>query len=117
MRRGVLPRGVVTDNRALQAASWTATVSSTDFINTVTPADLIQAGQASCLINALVTTTGSATFTPTPVTVLSGSPQTVVTATSANGDNSVDWDPQIQVSVSSTAVVGTYTAIITQSAS
>jgi hypothetical protein len=83
----------------------------------VTSGDLIQAGNASYLINALVTTTGSATFTPTPVTVLSGSPQAVVTATGANGDNSATWDPQIQVSVPSTAVIGIYTAIITQSAS
>jgi uncharacterized repeat protein (TIGR01451 family) len=107
----------VTDNRALLGGSWTATVSSTDFLNTVTSGDLIQAGNASYLINALGTTTGSATFTPTPVTVLSGSPQAVVTATGANGDNSATWDPQIQVSVPSTAVIGIYTAIITQSVS
>jgi len=107
----------VTDNRALPGANWTATVSSTDFINTVTPADLIQAGDVSYLINALGTTTGSAIFTPTPVTVLSGSPQAVVTATSANGDNSATWDPQIQVSVPATAVIGTYTATITNSVS
>jgi uncharacterized repeat protein (TIGR01451 family) len=107
----------VTDNRALLGASWTATVSSTDFLNTVTSGDLIQAGKASYLINALGTTTGSATFTPTPVTVLSGSPQAVVTATGTNGDNSATWDPQIQVSVPSAAVIGIYTAIITQSAS
>jgi hypothetical protein len=62
-------------------------------------------------------TTGSATFTPTPFTVLSGSPQAVVTATSANGDNSAAWDPQIRVSVPSTAVIGPYAATITNSAS
>jgi large repetitive protein len=107
----------VTDNRALAGGSWTATVSSSNFLNTVTSGDLIQAGNASYLINALVTTTGSATFTPTPVTVLSGSPQAVVTATGANGDNSATWDPQIQVSIPSTAVIGIYAAIITQSAS
>jgi uncharacterized repeat protein (TIGR01451 family) len=107
----------VTDNRALLGASWTATVSSTGFLNTVTSGDLIQVGNASYLINALGTTTGSATFTPTPVTVLSGSAQAVVTATSANGDNSATWDPQIQVAVPSAAVIGTYTAVITQSAS
>jgi len=107
----------VTDNRALPDASWTATVSSTDFTNTVTPVDLILAGDTSYLISTLGTTTGSATFTPTPVTVLSGSPQAVVTATGANGDNSATWDPQIQMSVPSTAVAGTYTATITQSVS
>jgi uncharacterized repeat protein (TIGR01451 family) len=108
---------MVTDNRALPGASWTATVSSTDFIDTVTPADLIQIGHASYVINALGTTTGSATFTPTPITVLSGTPQAVVTATSANGDNSAAWNPQIQVSVPSAAIIGIYTAIITQSVS
>jgi uncharacterized repeat protein (TIGR01451 family) len=107
----------VTDNRALPGASWTATVSSTDFTNTVTPVDLIPPGDASYLVTTLGTTTGSATFTPTPVTVLSGSPQAVVTATSANGDNSATWDPQIQVSVPSTAVAGAYTATITHSVS
>jgi uncharacterized repeat protein (TIGR01451 family) len=107
----------VTDNRALPGASWTATVSSTNFINTMTSADLIQAGRASYLISALGVTTGSATFTPTPFTVLSGSPQAVVTATSANGDNSAAWDPQIRVSVPSTAVIGPYAATITNSAS
>jgi hypothetical protein len=107
----------VTDNRALPGASWTATASSTDFTNTVTPADLIPAGDASYLVNALGTTTGSATFTPTPVTVLSGLPQAVVTATSANGDNSATWNPQIQVAVPIMAVVGTYTAVITNSVS
>jgi large repetitive protein len=107
----------VTDNRALPGAGWTATVSSTDFTNTVTPADLIPVGDASYLVNALGTTTGSATFTPTPVTVLSGSPQAVVTATGANGDNSAAWNPQIQVSVPPAAVVGTYMATITNSVS
>ncbi len=107
----------VTDNRALPGASWTATVSSTDFTNTLTPADLIQAGSASYLINTLATTTGSAAFTPTPATVLSGSPQPIVTATSANGDNTATWNPQIQVSVPSTAITGTYTATITHSVS
>jgi hypothetical protein len=107
----------VTDNRALPGASWTATVSSTDFTNAVTSADLIPAGDVSYLISTLGTTTGSATFTPAPVTVLSGSPQAVVTATSANGDNSATWDPQIQVSVPATAVIGTYTATITNSVS
>jgi hypothetical protein len=107
----------VTDNRALPGASWTATVSSTDFTNTVTPVDLIPAGDASYLVSMLDTTTGSATFTPTPVTVLSGSPQAVVTATGANGDNSATWDPQIKISVPSTAVAGTYTATITHSVS
>jgi len=38
-------------------------------------------------------------------------------ATGANGDNSATWNPQIQVSVPATAVIGTYTATITNSVS
>ena len=63
--------------------------------------------------DALTTTTGTAYTTP----IVSSSPQAVVTATSANGDNSATWNPQIQISVPTTAVIGTYTATITHSAS
>jgi hypothetical protein len=46
---------------------------------------------------------------------VSGTAQTVVTATNVNGDNSAAWSPVIQVSVPSGAVGGTYSAIITHS--
>lgn len=108
----------VTDNRAIVGATWTATVSSTDFTTGgATAAETIPAGDAIYVINTLGTTTGSATFTPTPVTGLSTTSQTVVTATNADGENSAAWDPAIQVSVPSGVVGGAYSATITHSVS
>jgi uncharacterized repeat protein (TIGR01451 family) len=108
----------ISDDRDLTNSSWTVTVSSTDFTTgNGTPAETIPAGDATYFINALGVTTGSATFTPTPVTVLSGTAQQIVTASNATGDTTADWDPAIQVTVPAAAVAGTYTATITHSVS
>ena len=105
----------VTDGRA-GVAGWTATTSATDFTTGVgTPAETIPVHDVQYLISGFTSTTGSATFTPTPVTDLSGTAQAVVTATNVNGDNSAAWNPVIQVSVPSGAVGGTYSATITHS--
>ncbi len=113
----------VTDNRALDPADWTATVSSTDFVNSVTPADVIPAGEATYtdgtigadIDSGLPLSTGIADdTTPTPVT-LSGSPQDVVTETGADGDNAATWSPTLTVAVPATAVVGDYSAVVTHS--
>ena len=57
----------VTDNRASSGATWTATVSATNFTTGAgTTAETIPAADATYFINALATTTGTATFTPTP---------------------------------------------------
>ena len=105
----------VTDGRA-GVAGWTTTTSATDFTTGVgTPAETIPVHDVHYLISGFTSTTGSATFMPTPVTDLSGTAQAVVTATNVNGDNSAAWNPVIQVSVPSGAVVGTYSATITHS--
>ena len=105
----------VTDERG-GVAGWTATTSVTDFTTGGgTTAETIPASDVQYLISGFTSTTGSATFTPTPVTVLSGTAQAVVTATAVNGDNSAAWNPVIRVSVPSGAVAGTYSAIITHS--
>ena len=108
----------VTDERALAATTWTATVSGSDFVTGGgTPAETIPVGHAGYFINTLSGTTGSATFGITAVTQLSAMPQAVVTATNANGDTSASWDPAVQVAVPSAAVGGVYTATITHSVS
>ncbi len=108
----------VTDNRAGLAVSWTATVSSTDFTTgDGMAAQTIPVHDADYLISSFTATTGSATFTPTPVTAMSTAAQAVVTATNVHGDNSAAWNPVVQVSVPSGAVAGTYTATITHSVS
>jgi len=115
----------VTDNRALDPASWTATVSSTDFVNASTSADVIPAGDATYLTETVGATTGSSlgtsavsvngTTTLTLGTATAG--QSVVTETGFDGDNSAQWTPEIQLAVPATAVLGTYDATITHSAS
>ena len=105
----------VTDGRA-GVAGWTATTSATDFTTGAgRPAETIPVHDVLYLISGFTSTTGSASFTPTPVTDLSGTAQAVVTATNVNGDNSAAWNPVIKVAVPSGAVGGTYSATITHS--
>lgn len=107
----------VSDDRA-GVVGWTATVSATDFTTGGgTPAETIPVHDVLYLIDGFASTTGSATFTPTPETDLSSAAQPVVTATNVAGDNSASWNPLIQVSVPSGAVTGTYSATITHSVS
>jgi hypothetical protein len=80
-------------------------------------AQTIPVDDAQYLISSFTATTGSATFTPTPVTDMSTAAQAVVTATNVHGDNSAAWNPVVQVSVPSGAVAGTYSATITHSVS
>ena len=74
-------------------------------------------GDATCTIGALSGTTGTATFGFTPKTTLSATPQGVVTATKADGDNSASWSPTVLVSLPSGAVAGMYAGTITNSVS
>jgi uncharacterized repeat protein (TIGR01451 family) len=107
----------VTDDRA-GLDGWTATVSSTDFTTSGgTAAETIPVHDVFYLINGFASMQGSATFMRTPATRLSAAMQAVVTATNVRGDNSVAWNPVMQVSVPSEAVAGTYTATITHSVS
>ena len=122
-----LPRNfgavAVTDNRALDPADWTATVSSTDFTNSVTPADVIPATAAtytagtigSDLVSGLPYSAADITDN-TPVT-LSGTAQDVVTEAGADGDNAATWTPTIAVAVPAGAVVGIYDGTVTHSVS
>lgn len=118
---GILSAGLgtvqVTDNRGF-GAGWTATVSAASFATgTGTPAETIPAADAQYDITALATTTGSATFTPVPVTQLSANPQPVVNATNVGGNTTVTWDPTIDVNIPGSAVAGDYTATVTHSVS
>lgn len=114
--KGSLGTVSVTDGRALNSASWTATVSSTDFTTgggsppeTTPAADLFYDP-------GFITTTGVITVTPTGV-ALSASPQAVVAGTNGTGINTASWTPVIVVTVPTTAVTGTYTGTITESVS
>ena len=107
----------VTDNRGF-GAGWAATVSATAFATgNGTPPETIPPGDVSYDITGLGQTTGSATFTPVPVTNLTGTAQTVVSATNVSGNTSAAWDPLIDVQVPNAAIAGQYTATITHSVS
>src|ERR1700722_17091120 len=122
---GNLGAVTVTDNRALNPASWTASVSSSAFVNSVTPIDVIPAGDATYLTGTVGAAPaqglGSSAVSvngAVPIalgTTLPG--QGVVTETGYDGDNSTQWTPEIQLAVPATAVLGTYDATITHSVS
>ena len=106
----------VTDGRGF-GADWTATVSATDFTTgDSTPAETIPAANATYTITS-PTTTGPATFTHATTITLSGTPQTVITATSVDGNTTVTWNPAIQITIPPAAIGGAYTATITHSVS
>jgi len=117
------PSVVVTDDRALLAASWTATASATNWVTgTDTPAEVIPVSDVGYAVGS-ITTTGTITATGTNLPAgaaagdLSGAAKTVVTGTAGVGNNTAEWDPTISVAVPAAAVGGVYTGILTQSVS
>jgi hypothetical protein len=113
----------VTDNRALLAALWTASVTTTSFTTggattpeTVPIADVSYWSGPS---TASSLPSGTGTFTPGEVNaaaavVLSVS-RTAFTLASAVGDNSLSWNPTLIIAVPAAAVAGTYTGTVTHS--
>jgi hypothetical protein len=110
---------VVTDDRALDAASWTVTASSSDWTTGAgLPVETIPAADVTYDPGA-ITTTGVITATGTTI-ALANSPvpaldNTVVAGTDGVGDNSATWDPTIAVHVPAGAVAGDYVGTLTQS--
>jgi hypothetical protein len=103
----------VNDNRASASASWTATVSSTDFIS---GSQTIPATDAT-YTTGTVTPTGTITITSDPGLTLTGAAQTVVSGTAGSGNNSAAWNPTIAIAVPVAAVAGLYSGTITHSVS
>ena len=107
----------VTDNRAALNATWTATASSTDWTTGGgTGPETIPAADGT-YTTGTVTSTGNVTAAAQPAFTLSGAPQSVVSATGINGNNTASWNPTISVAVPATAVGGIYTATLTHSVS
>ena len=114
----------VTDNRGLDPASWTATVSSTAFTNSSTTgvaADVIPVTAATYLTGPIAagptlptTATSVNGLTGIPLT---GAAQDVVTETGFDGDNAATWTPEIDVAIPAGAVVGDYDGTVTHSVS
>lgn len=114
----------VIDNRALLAAAWTASVTTTSFTTggattpeTVPVAD-VSYWSGPSTASYLPSTTG--TFTPgqanAAAAVVLSTSRTAFTLASGVGDNSLSWNPTLQIAVPAAAVAGTYTGTVTHSA-
>ena len=113
---GPLGPVVVTDDRALLTAAWTATASSTNWTTgAASSAETIPAGDVG-YDPGTVSKLGTITATGTPIT-LSGTAAPVVTGTAGVGDNTASWNPAIALTVPAFVVAGGYSAILTQSVS
>jgi hypothetical protein len=111
---GLLGPVTVTDNRALLAATWTVSASSTNWTTGAsTPAETIPATDVGYDPGTVTTTPTDGLATGTTIT-LANTPAPVVSL-AAVGDNAAAWNPTISVAVPSTAVTGAYTATLTQS--
>jgi hypothetical protein len=109
---GQLGTVTVTDSRAADPASWTASVSATPF----------QSGSHS--LGAETYETGVVSSTGIPISqftiasplTLSTTPQSPVKLNPTfSGNNTATWNPTITVAVPAGSVAGAYTAVITHS--
>ena len=114
---------VVTDDRALLAASWVATASASSWTTGgTTPLETIPVSDVGYTVGG-ITTTGTITATGTNLPAgtatgdLSGAAKTVVTGSAGSGNNTAGWDPVLTVAVPASAVGGVYTGTLTQSVS
>lgn len=111
----------VTDQRGSLLASWTATVSSSDFTTgTATAEETIAKANVSYWSGASTASTGVGVFTPGQATgllaqALSAS-RTAFSGTALVGNNSASWNPTVVVTIPTSAVVGAYSGTITHSA-
>jgi len=113
---GVVTPVVVTDDRALLTASWTATASESDWTTGgATLAETIPAADAT-YTPGTITTTGTITTAGTPIT-LANAPAPVVVGSAGVGNNTATWDAGIAVAVPAGAVGGPYTGTLSQSVS
>jgi hypothetical protein len=113
---GALGAVTVTDSRALLAASWIVSASSSSFTTGGGTAPETIPATAATYRPGTVTTTGTITATPNAIVIsLTSSPQAVVTGTAGVGSNTASWNPIFGVAVPSGAVGGAYTGTLTQS--
>ncbi|MEV4710510.1 hypothetical protein [Micromonospora sp. NPDC049374] len=110
----------VVDQRAALTATWTTTVSITEFVTGGGgAAELIAPSQVEYWSGPATSTTGLGTFVPGQPTaadrVTLAVPRTAFSKTSGSGNNSATWDPGLRVNVPPTAVAGTYSATVTHS--
>jgi hypothetical protein len=111
----------VQDTRGSVNATWTATVTSTDFTTGDASAiETIGRSNVAYWSGPATATAGIGVFAPGQAT--SGAartldvPRTAFSMGGGVGDNSVTWNPTIEVTIPASAVIGTYAGTITHSA-
>ncbi len=105
----------VTDLRGTLGGSWTATVTATDFVTGgATGPETIPVINVSYAPGALVSSTGTGTFTPGAGGIINV-PRTAFTGTALTGNNTATWNPTLTITIPSATVAGTYTGTVTHS--
>lgn len=106
----------VTDNYGRLAGTWIAKAISTDFTTgtatadeTITADNVAYTTGVPTIVSGVIVPVGTAVSAP--IDELTN----VVTATAGVGNNSVQWNPTITITVPSDAVVGNYAGTITHS--
>jgi hypothetical protein len=103
----------VTDGRGLLTATWTTTVSSTDFTTGAGSASETVTKSNVAYSSGVGTTTGTGVFTPGVVASLAV-PGTAG-AWVGVGNNTASWNPTVTFTLSPSQVAGTYSGTITHS--
>lgn len=111
----------VNDERGSLLASWTASVTSSDFTTgDETAEETIGKANVSYWSGPSTGSSGVGVFTPGQLTGLLAESlsvsRTAFSAASAVGNNSATWNPTVVIAIPTNAVVGTYAGTITHSA-
>ncbi|GAA0357572.1 hypothetical protein NE235_33485 [Actinoallomurus spadix] len=114
---GQLGAVTVADQRAALAATWTATVSATNFTTGGNdPAEIVPASDVAYWSGPATATTGTGTFVPgqadAAAAVTLDQSRTAFSKTTGSGDNSATWNPTLVITIPAQAVAGTYTGTV-----
>jgi len=116
---GALGNTTVSDQRAALIATWTVTISSTDFMNTTTNGTSANEKVANSKVgysSGLATGSGTGAFVPGVIPAATGVGTGTAGPTWAGvGVNTQTWNPTMSFVLATSQVAGTYTGTITQS--
>lgn len=118
---GSLGAVTVNDGRGALVAAWTATVSSTEFVNEDAGAEVaanekVALANISYLSGVATSTSGVGTFAPGAALTMDLLPALRVAGTWAgSGANSVTWNPTVTMTLLNSQVAGKYVGTITHS--
>jgi hypothetical protein len=118
------PLGVVqvVDQRALLNATWTTTVTGTNFTTgTATAAETVTTAFVDYWSGHALTNVGTGTFTPGQASAAQEqnltTPRVAFTMTGGTGNTSASWNPTLEIEIPLSAVFGVYNGTVTHSVS